>query len=111
MKQCAEICSIGEVLTLATGHVNYLDDFINIQGIERAADVLDIVGSKCIVAVLTVQTKETHMMPYGGLRVKLIHSIIKDEVLTISLRAWYLSVGLSYTWWVVIDLAAVLARL
>ena len=99
------------MLTLATGHVNYLDDFINIKGIKRAPNVLDIVGGKCIVAVLTVQTKETHMMPYGGLRVQLFHSLINDKELTISLRAWYLSVGLSYTWWVVIDFAAVLVRL
>ena len=79
MKQCAEICSIGEMLTLTTGHVDYLDDFINIQGIKRAANILDIIGSECVVAVLTVQTKETHMMPYGGLRVQLFHSIVNDE--------------------------------
>ena len=86
MKECAEICSIREVLTFTPCHVDYLDDLIDIQGIKRATNVLDIVGSECIVAVLTVQTKEPHMMSYGGLRVQLFHSFNNDK-LTISLRA------------------------
>ena len=73
------------MLTLATGHVNYLDILINIQSIKRAANILDIVGSQCIVAVLTVQTKEPHVMSYGGLRVQLLIALENDE-LTISLR-------------------------
>ena len=74
------------MLTLATGHVNYLDYLINIQGIKRAANVLDVVGRECIVAVLTVQTKEAHVMSYRGLRVQLLIPLANDEQLTISLR-------------------------
>ena len=58
----AEICTVGEMLTLATSHVNNLDNFILVKGIEGTANILNIVRSQSIMTMLSVQTKETNMM-------------------------------------------------
>jgi hypothetical protein len=85
MHQGAEIGSIREMLTLATSHVNDLNDLILVESVEGSANILDVVGSQSVVAVLTVQTKETYMMSNGSLSVQLSPSL--SLKLTISLRA------------------------
>jgi hypothetical protein len=59
------------VLSLASGHVYDLDDLIHVQGLKRSSDVLNVVRSEQIVAMLTIQTQIPHMMCNGSLSVKL----------------------------------------
>lgn len=64
MKECAEVGTVGEVLSLATSHVDDLNDLVEVQSLEGAANVLDIVKSEQVVTVLTVQAQIAHMMAH-----------------------------------------------
>ena len=71
MQQCSEVTTIGPVLALATSDIDYLDDIVEVQGVQRPPNVLDVVGGKGVVTVLTVQPEETNVMLYRSIGVQL----------------------------------------
>lgn len=64
MEECAEICAVREVLALTACHVDNLDYLVEVESLEGAANVLDIVWREQVVTVLAIQTQETNMVPH-----------------------------------------------
>lgn len=76
MKECTEIGTVGEVLSLATCHVNHLNNLIEVQGLKGTANILDIIGCEQVVTMLAIQTQEAHVMAHRSMSVQLFVVII-----------------------------------
>lgn len=64
MEQCPEVGTSTVQFAVPAGHIYDLHNFVHVEGLKRAADVLDVVRREDVSTVLPVKAQEANVLTH-----------------------------------------------